>query len=150
MHTNGPKIPQWVPILATAMLAVSIMCASTRNAIAQGTWAGECKQAKPCTLLADVPVAAGTTPTVCVVSGLPGGDRETPVIDKTALPADLQAIVQEPRVCRWPTIILPAGAYSLTAIVKDAAGRSSDPSAPLSVTALPPLAPPSGFRLVTP
>jgi hypothetical protein len=139
-----------VPLIFAAILAIGLMAVSAKQALAQGTWSGECKQAKPCTLLADVPVAAGTTPTVCVVFGLPGGDRETPVIDKTALPAELQATAQEPKVCRWPTIILPAGAYSLTAIVKDAAGRTSDPSAPLSVTALPPLAPPSGFRLVTP
>lgn len=131
------------------VFALSLLILS-RASFAQtaGTWIGECTSAHPCTALADVPVALNTTPTACVLSGLPGAPRETPVINKTDLPQEQQAVMQEPKVCRWPTITLSPGSYTLTAIAKDAAGRISDPSNPLSVTVLQPLSAPGNLRLV--
>lgn len=112
--------------------------------LAQGTWSGECTASKPCTLVASV---SQPEPTVCVVKGLPTGIPEVNVIDKTSMPANIQEIVTESRGCIWSNIVLSQGTYSLTALVKDASGRSSPETLPLVATVLPPLLAPSNLRL---
>lgn len=118
---------------------------------AQGTWAGECTAAKKCAAVADPPAPqAGVTLTTCTLNGLPGGAVVKPLVAKSAVPANIQAAIPTMKdpTCYWPDIVLAPGAYSLTASIQDASGRSSvnsDP--PIAVTVLTPLAPPSGLRL---
>jgi hypothetical protein len=113
---------------------------------AQGVWSGECTQAKPCAAIADPPAEAVS----CTLNGLPSGASEKPVVDRSSITPALPAAANvQARTCYWPGIVLPPGTYNLTATVKDAGGRSSATTSPLSVTVLTPLAPPSGLRLGT-
>lgn len=121
-----------------------LMLLVIQSAQAQGTWSGECTAAKPCAAFADPPAEAVS----CTLNGLPSGAQEKPVVDRSSIsPAPPAAAGVQARTCYWPGLVLAPGSYALTATVKDAGGRSSPATSPLSVTVLTPLAPPGGLRL---
>ncbi len=102
--------------------------------------------------MADPPSVPAGNPAItsCTLSGLPGGAVVKPVVAKASLPAphNTSAAIKDP-TCWWPGLVLAPGAYSLTATVTDASGRSgaaTDP--PLAVTVLTPLGPPAVLRLL--
>lgn len=129
---------------AAAALAALLLVMCAPSAHAQGTWVGECTAQKPCAAFATPPAEAVS----CVLAGLPSGAQEKPVVDRASIsPAPPPSANVPARTCYWPGLVLAPGSYALTATVKDAGGRSSAATGPLSVTVLMPLATPTELRL---
>jgi hypothetical protein len=125
-------------------LGVVALLAFAGAAQAQGVVTRDCT--KGCTIISDPYPATATQPTSCILVGA-GAPISRPALDGTAiLPPQAPGAT-----CHFANIALLPGAYSLTAIGVGADGRQSNPSLPLSVTAIgPPPGTPQGLRFLGP
>jgi hypothetical protein len=121
-------------IFAVALLAVASV------ASAQNVQTKECS--KGCTFATDPQPAGETRWASCDLVGATTTPINKPVVEGSTvgLPAG--------KTCYWTGVVITPGAYSVTAVVLDAAGNRSVPSLPLTLTvSAPPLGAPTNLRV---